>query len=178
MSKSKQENAIELARMILDGHWKHDDSEGTDCTEPAEDGGTQSESCDIDRLVQLAETVHKEQGGEEKARPLVIEVPITDEFLRGLAENFPEAAQYSLRCLSFNYEKFLFEFLDEEENKEHTLDIEKARRGFEIFAALRIGGKLPGLDLGDAWMTDGGAWDAYAIDAWLQCCLLGEVVYG
>jgi len=103
----------------------------------------------------------------------------TEQFLRDTFDNFPEYACYTFRCRSYDYENFKFKFVNvEDEGPAVTVDLAAARKGFAKFKALVEGGKLDGLGLPAGWMSDAGCMDAYATDALLQCCILGEVIYG
>lgn len=108
---------------------------------------------------------------------ITYKVEVTDEFLKSLLENLPEAC-ISFHCSSWDYENCIFELEDIEDEQKYTLTLEKAREGFKIIANEIMQGKLPGLNIAPSDIIDEGAWDAYAIDAFVQCAVLGEVVYG
>ena len=104
-----------------------------------------------------------------------------EKFIRDCYDNFPEASQ-SLVCTGWKYKKFLFVFLDpEEEGKEHVIRLADAIRGFRLFVQAVDSGKLPGLGLPADYLNleDGpGIMDASCFDAMVQMAIFGEVIYG
>lgn len=107
---------------------------------------------------------------------LTIKIP--DTFLPELFQNLPEYAKDTFRCTGWDYDGFEFDLIDVEEDKGYVLDREKAEKGFELFASMVFDGKLPGLNVSGMNMFDTANWDSYDMDALLQCCLLGDVIYG
>lgn len=99
-----------------------------------------------------------------------------EKLVRDCYENFPEAG-LCLRCTSWKYDAFSFEFIDDE-GKKHLVLLGDAVRGLRIFAGLVAAGRLPGLGLPADYLTDTGTWDAFAFDALAQCAIFGEVIYG
>lgn len=93
-------------------------------------------------------------------------------FLSELFSSFPESS-VSLSCVKWKYDKFLFEFIDYEENKRHTVDYPMALHGFGLFWKDRVQtGKFPG----DPW--DAGNWDSDQLDMLLQLSVFSEIIYG
>lgn len=103
---------------------------------------------------------------------------VTDQFLEDIFANYPEYACYSIRCEGYNYKNFVFKFKDSENDEQYVVDRQKAKEGFQKFAQAVLGGKLPGLHIKAANLLDAGAYDAYSMDAVLQMCVLGEIIYG
>lgn len=99
--------------------------------------------------------------------------------VRECYDNFPEAGE-CLRCVGWDYKKFVFEFMDEEETpvKRHVVRLPDAIRGLRLFIAAVDAGKLRGLSLPAHYLTDTGTWDAFAFDALNQMAVFGEVIYG
>jgi len=100
-----------------------------------------------------------------------------EKLVREAYENFPEASM-CLVCVKWKYDKFEFVFIDQEENKKHTVGLADALRGLDLFFTAVDGGKLPGLGLPAEYKTDTGLWDASAFDALNQFAIFGEVIYG
>jgi hypothetical protein len=103
--------------------------------------------------------------------------------------NFPESSQ-TLRCTDWKYDQRQFKFTDTEEGKKYTLDEAAMLKGF---ALMYEPGKWPkGLkappacaEYNDNAARGGNAWDdwlcdsdAFSFDAFVQLCLLGDVIYG
>lgn len=118
------------------------------------------------------------------------ELPVTrgmteaqeEKFIRECYDNFPEASGGSiLICHGWNYKKFRFDFHDEEEGKDHSVDLQKAVRGFRLFVQAVDSGKLKGLGLPANYLDleDGpGILDASCFDAMAQMAIFGKVIYG
>ena len=99
-----------------------------------------------------------------------------DNLLKEAYENFPEASM-CLRCLTFNYKRFIFEF-QEDDGEVHIVTLPKARKGLRLFIEAVDSGKLPGLALPADYLTSTGLWDAWAFDALNQMAIYGEVIFG
>ena len=110
-----------------------------------------------------------------------ISVEVSDQLLLDLMQNFPESAQYCFACTDYDYYKGAESsvgFEDTETGKLYRLTIPAMREGFKILMREVLNGKLPGLPFDGCGLLDGSAWDAYCLDALVQCSLIGEVVYG
>lgn len=97
-------------------------------------------------------------------------------FVRELFNNFPEHAQ-CLVCTGWDYEKFLFDFIDEEDGKKYTVTLPMALEAFDKLCAEIEAGKLK-FDLPADYKTDTCYWDCWPIDALAQMAIFGEVIYG
>lgn len=98
-------------------------------------------------------------------------------FVRECYENFPEASE-CLSCVGWNYNKFRFTFIDEEDGKKHVVREADALRGLDLFIEAVDAGKLKGLGLTAGWKEDTGMMDAWSFDAINQMAIFGEVIYG
>lgn len=92
--------------------------------------------------------------------------------------SYPEAGQYQMRCLSWNYKACSFLFIDETTGKKYSLSRHKLERAFKRLMQDIMAGKLPGLGITLDNFQDAGNWDCYASDALIQMACLGDVVYG
>lgn len=111
--------------------------------------------------------------------PINITLKIADSFIDDLLSNLPEYAKDSFRCTRYDYKECMFCLVDIETNKPYILTREKAIEGLQLFATMVIvDNSLPGLELNDSNMFDVSNWGSYDMDAYLQVCLLGEVIYG
>ena len=129
----------------------------------------------------LDATTEDVQMGKTKAFTVSINMEFTDEFVRGLFENYPEAGRGAcLQCTNWQYgdngKPFRMTFHDDEEDKDYNLDLAGAVKGFKVFVAKHMRGELAGISISD--YKDAGDYDADALDCITQCALLGDVVYG
>ncbi len=99
--------------------------------------------------------------------------------VREVMQSYPEYSTPYLVCTSYDYDKGIYEFLDEEEDKSYTLEIEKLKVAVNLLLQFVGEGKLPGIArsiLPD--VMDAGNWDADCTDALVQVAIFGEVIYG
>ena len=106
------------------------------------------------------------------------------DFAKGLLENLPEYS-HSLTCTDWDYEKHEYVFIDEEEDKEYSMNLHKFEKALITYIESKdIGGTtehpVPNADLESevARLFDGGYYDMPMIDNIIQIACLGKVVYG
>lgn len=98
--------------------------------------------------------------------------------LKDIFQNLPEYGVYSFRCTKYDYDNFIYELYDGEEDKEYTIDLEKAKKGFLLFASDLADKKIHFCGLGVMELLDGSCYDAIALDAVIQYSLFGKLIYG
>ena len=106
---------------------------------------------------------------------------LVEKIVRGIMDNFPEAAQGNeLRCFSWKYDDMLFWFEDSE-NKRFDLDKAKLLAAFPLLYTDKWPKGCTAPPFSDQWA----AWDdwlcqadATDFDAFVQLACLGEVMYG
>lgn len=108
---------------------------------------------------------------------MLLKIRVKDEFLKELLENLPEASE-SFAVHKWDYKTPSFDLQDMETGETYRLNMTKARKGFKVLAEKLLAGELPGLGLTTKFLTDSCDWDGPAIDAFVQCCVLGDVIYG
>lgn len=108
------------------------------------------------------------------------EILTAEQMVRELYQNFPEASAGSaLQCVGWKYDAFLFDFLDEETGKRHTVTLAKALKGFrKLVKDVQQRGKLKGCFFPASFAGDPCDWDAIGIDALAQYAVFGEAIYG
>lgn len=121
---------------------------------------------------------------------LTIEIPeeLVEWMIKEVMGNMPEAsAGACLQCTSYNYDKCIFKFYDNEDGTKHTVDYPKLRKGFEALMEQRRKGRAnfygwniepltnPTKEAWKDWACD---WDAGVVDGLVQCALFGEIIYG
>ena len=123
----------------------------------------------------MVETTEKTT--ESRTGSIKVEFNLT-ELTREVYNNYPEYGCYGLKCMSFNYDRFIFRFHDVEEDKYHIVTLRKAEEGVQKLLDAVAEKKLffDGMSAMD--MLDAGAWDAYCTDAALQMAIFGKVIYG
>jgi len=109
-----------------------------------------------------------------------IEIDIPDkrieEMAKGIMENFPENA-VCLRCTSWKYDKGIFKFYDDEEDKEYTVTTKDIEKILPQFISKCFQGKYK--FFGDNFnIFDLGNWDCWPIDGIVQEVIFGDVIYG
>ena len=129
----------------------------------------------------------------------------SEELLKQLFQNMPEYAQYTFRCLDYDYKKFVYkyycveedetddEFTAEEREKHpvksikdeetgtpiYTITLADAVKGFELFVKAICDKELFLDGLRNPMnLDDAGNYDVYAMDALLQLIIFGENIYG
>lgn len=115
---------------------------------------------------------------------ITINIPDTlvEKVIADLMNNFPEASSgSSLVCSHWNYKKLTFQFVDEEDNKVHTVDKDKLLKAFPLLFTDKWpkGGTQPPMsdnaEVWDNWLCQS---DATDFDAFIQLAIFGEVIYG
>lgn len=100
-----------------------------------------------------------------------------EKLIREIFDNFPEASHgWTLECHGWDYKNFSFDFTDTEENKEYTITLEMAKKGFDKLIPDVLHGKIH-LPFGEA-IFDAGSWDSECADALAQYSIFGEAIYG
>ena len=101
------------------------------------------------------------------------------QLIKDMMENYPEAGRgNSLICVGWNYDKVEFDFVDEETNKEHKVNMVSLKRGLYKLLKIIEGGKYFNCGVVPNLLSEGYDWDAQDCDALVQCALFGEVRYG
>jgi len=113
----------------------------------------------------------------------VISYDMTDQQLLAVAmeaaQNWPETVQ-CLECVKWDYEAGKFRFIDPEDGQTFKVGPDELLTGFKILLTRysNFVQPLPTNADSESW----GDWlaqaDADVFDALVQCCCLGEVVYG
>ena len=98
-----------------------------------------------------------------------------EQLIREVMENYPEAS-FCLTCIGWDYDKVEYDFVDEEDGSEYTLDLPKLLVGMTKLKS-EIGKSINR----NCWageFDDPCSWDSTCIDALVQCSIFGEVIYG
>ncbi len=103
----------------------------------------------------------------------------TIQLIKEAMENYPEAGRGSnLICIKWNYDKVEFDFVDEETDKRHKVNMESLKEGLKKFLEIVKEGKYFNNGVSPNLLSKGYDWDAQDYDALVQCALFGEVRYG
>jgi len=101
------------------------------------------------------------------------------QLIKEMMENYPEASGgNSLRCLSWNYKKMEFKFLDEEEDKTYQVSIELLKVGLDKLLKVIEDGKYFNNGVVPHLLSEAYDYDSQDCDALVQCAIFGEVIYG
>ncbi len=103
----------------------------------------------------------------------------TTQLIKEAMENYPEAGRgSSLICVGWDYEKVEFDFVDDETEKQHKVNIESLKEGLKRLLKIIEEGKYFNCGVAPNLLSKGYDWDAQDYDALVQCALFGEVRYG
>ena len=102
-----------------------------------------------------------------------------EKLIKDVMENYPEAGRSaSLNCTGWDYGKVEFSFFDIETDKEHEINLESLKKGFDKFLNIVQEGKYFNNGVSPNLLSKGYTWDAQDCDALVQCAIFGEVIYG
>jgi hypothetical protein len=94
-----------------------------------------------------------------------------------ICQNMPLPSGYAFHCPGWDYEKMIFDLVDNETGKKYTLNRPKILGALAAYVVMKIQGELPGIII-DGPFSDPCSYDSESLDAIIQLAVFGEVIYG